>query len=61
MRILELQDKDVTELITLIDFAVKSQGLSVATSAAVLLSKIQSAATVEDEGEVAAKVTPKKD
>ena len=46
MRILTLQDKDLNDLITLIDFAVKSQGLSVATTAAILLSKIQAAEVV---------------
>ena len=49
MRILQLQDKDVNDLITLMDFAVKAQGLSVVAMATVLLGKIQAAQVVEEE------------
>ena len=62
MRILQLQDNDLNDLITLMDFAVKSQGLSVAAKATVLLSKIQAAQVVdEDAPNIRTESKPKKD
>jgi hypothetical protein len=48
MRRIDLDDKDVQELVNLIDFAVKAQGLVVVTSAAILLAKIQAAPVIEE-------------
>ena len=58
MRIIELKDKDVNDLITLMDFAVKAQGLSVAAIATVLFGKIQAAQVVE-ESVTSPRVDPK--